>query len=328
MTVLVTGATGFLGGYVARRLVASGRRVRALVRDNSAGAALEQAGVETVRGDINDPPSLGAACRGASAVIHAAGLIAYSRAARREMERVNVEGAANVLAACENAGVERLLYISSVAAVGAGFTPDALLNEESPYTLGRYNLGYFETKREGERIVLEAARQGRIHGAAVNPASIYGAGDARKGSRGVHVRVARGAFRFIPPGGVNVIAIEDAVEGVCRALEAARNGERYILAGENLRIRDLHRLIAAEAGVAPPSVHLPAPMVRSMGRACSLLERLGGKGPFDSEAALASALFHWFDAAKARREFGLDPKPAREAVAASVAWMRGNGLLT
>ena len=327
MLVLITGATGFLGAHLVQRLSASGRRVRALVRAASIQAAPNGPGIETATGDVNDLASLESACQGAAAVIHAAGLVAYSRAARRDLERVNVDGTANVLTACERAGVGRLVFVSSVAAVGASHTPGASLTEEASYTLGRYNLGYFETKRKAERMVLDAGRQDRIHASAVNPSSIYGAGDARKGSRSVHVKVARGVFRFSPPGGVNVIALEDVVEGVCRALERARNGERYILAGENLRIRDLHRLIAAEAGVAPPGIHLSAPVARLLGRGCGVLERLGLRGPFDSEAALASTLFHWFDASKARRELGLEPRPAREAIAASVGWMRDNGVL-
>lgn len=327
MRVLVTGATGFLGSHLARKLIESGQTVRILARKSSGTSILEGLGIECAFGDINEVGSLTAATRDVAAVFHAAGLVSYSRTARPAMERVNVEGTANIVRSCHENRIERLVHVSSVVTVGASFDGCTVLNEDSEYTLGHLNLGYFETKRAAERLVLDAARHRRIDAVVVNPSTIYGAGDARKGSRRTQVKVAQGRYRSYPHGGVNVIAVEDVVDAIVRAWEVGRTGERYIISGENLFIRDLFRLIAAEAGVRPPSVCIPTPVVKLLGRIGGLLEQLGKPDMGNTESAIAATLFHWFDSAKARRELGLRPKPAQHAIAESVSWMRQAGLL-
>lgn len=327
MRALVTGATGFLGSHLVRKLLESGHDIRVLMRETSDDSALAGLDVEKLLGDVCDPESLDAATQGVDVVFNAAGLVAYSRAARDAMTRVNVQGASNVVACCERHGVERLVHVSSVMAVGAGLDRRTLLNEDSPYTLGPFHLGYAETKREGERLVMHAASQGRLDAVVVNPSTIYGAGDARKYSRNSQLKVARGRLLFYTSGGVSVIAVEDVVEGIARACEVGRNGNRYILAGKNLTIRNLFGLIASEAGVAPPRFRVPTPLIRAFGYAGDAFEHFNARTSFNSEAALAATMFHWFDASKARRELGIKPRPAHQAIAASVAWIREAGLL-
>lgn len=327
MKVLVTGATGFVGHWLVQRLLDEGLEVRVTHRSAEELEDLKGLKLESVVADVTHLPSLVEACRGVDSVFHLAGLIAYSRAQRDAMERVNVGGTENIITACEQSKVRRLVHMSSVVAIGASFDGKTPLNENSPYNVHHLNLGYFETKKKAEDAVKLATRAGRIEAVIVNPSTIYGPGDARKGSRGVQLKVARGKFPFYTSGGVNVVAVEDAVGCLVQAWKTGRNGERYIVAGENLLIRDLFGMIAAEAGVEPPKYLLPTPVVHLIGKVGDALEKIGKKGPINGENAWTSTLYHWFDASKARKELGLNPKPAREAIHSSIQWIKDNGLL-
>src|SRR5690606_38059941 len=155
--------------------------------------------------DVTDPQSVDSATRGMDSVFHLAGLIAYTRSERAAMERVNVQGTRNVIDACRAAKVKKLVHLSSVVAIGASFDGKTLLNEESEFNLGHLNLGYFETKRKAELHVVDAAKRGDFETVILNPGTIYGAGDAKKGSRKTQIKVAQGRFPFYPSGGVNVV---------------------------------------------------------------------------------------------------------------------------
>ncbi len=327
MKVLVTGATGFLGGWLVRRLVEGGHDVRIMHRRGSDLENLAGLRLETSEGDVTNAESLVEACAGVDTVFHLAGLVAYTRAQRSAMERINVGGTHNVIEACVKAKVRRLVHLSSVAAIGASFDGERPLNEDSEYNIHHLNLGYFETKHAAELLVRDAARTGRLDAVMINPSTVYGAGDAKKGSRDVQLKVARGRFPFYPPGGVNVVAIEDVIDCILAAWGKGRAGERYIVAGDNLLIKDLFAAIAEEAGVRPPQVPLPDFALHAAGKAGDFLESIGRKGPINSENAWTATLFHWFDAAKAKRELGLRPRPSREAIADSVRWVRERGLL-
>jgi dihydroflavonol-4-reductase len=327
MKVLVTGATGFLGGWLVRRLLDEGLEVRIIKRPNSSLEELEGLKLDIVPGDVTDAESLSAAAMGVDSVFHLAGLIAYSRSQRIAMEKVNVGGTANVLRACQQNKVRRLLHLSSVVAVGASFDGKIPLNEESPYNLHRLNLGYFETKHDAEHLINEAVRAGRVDAVMVNPSTIYGPGDARKGSRGVQLKVARGKFPFYTPGGVSIVAVEDVIDCIMAAWRKGGTGERYIISGENLLIKQAFEIIARAAGVEPPKFGLPRSAIFALGKVGDALESIGKKGPINTENAWTSVLYHWFDSSKATREFGLTLKPAEYAIRRSVEWSKEHGLI-
>lgn len=326
MKFLITGATGFVGSWLTRYLIDKGHSVRVLRRASSDTSELTGLDVEHCLGDILDLDSLQKAAKGVDGLFHLAGYVGYSKAARPLMDQINVQGTKNVIATCLSNSINRLLHMSSVVAVGASFTKTPL-NEDSPYQVSHLNLGYFETKRQAELLVQQAVQNQSLNAVIVNPSTIYGAGDAKKGSRKVQLKVARGKFPFYTSGGVSIIAVEDAVQATFRAWEVGRPGERYILSGDNITIKELFSYIAHEAGVRSPAIYLPNPAVKTIGLIGDGLEAIGKKGPLNSENAWTSILYHWFDHSKASKELGLQPKPAKEAIKNSVHWMKEQGLL-
>lgn len=325
MAVLVTGATGFVGSWLVRRLIEKSESVCVLHRSSSSLDELEGLSFRSCIGDITDPPSLARAIQDVDTVFHLAGVVGYTRSQRALMEQVNVQGTRNVVDALRGTN-KKLVYMSSVVAVGASFdgTP---LNEDSPYNVGHLNLGYFETKRRAEELVIEATHRGEIQSVILNPSTIYGAGDAKKGSRKTQLKVARGQLPFYTSGGVSVVSVHDVVAAVLKARDQGRNGERYILCGENITIKDLFARIAGLAGVKPPGIFLPNPVVHALGKMGDVLEKFGRKGPISGENAWTSVLYHWFDHAKATAELDFRPRPAQEALSESVEWMKHNGYL-
>jgi dihydroflavonol-4-reductase len=330
MKVLVTGATGFLGNQLTRRLLDEGMEVRILVRSINRLDELDgirTSDVEVSMGDVINPESLLEATRGVQGVFHLAGLIAYSRQQRQAMQMVNVQGTKNLISAIIQCGSPRLLHLSSVVAVGAGFTPDQILDESSPYNVGQLDLGYFETKHAAELAVFDAVGKKEIEAVSINPSTVYGPGDSKKGSRRTQLKVAKGTFPFYPPGGVNVVHVDDVVDLCVKAFRSNINGQRYIACGENLTIKDTFYRIARLANVKPPRTPLPRAALFGLGKIGDLIESLGGKAPLNTENAWTATLYHWFKCDKAQREFGFRPKPAQEALEASIKWSRDHGLI-
>lgn len=328
MKVLVTGANGFLGSWVTRALVNAGHDVYALVRPKSDLSELEGISCNYVYGDVTDIPSLLQAFKGIDTVFHLAGVIAYKKSERALMDKVNVHGTSNVVDVCREYKVRRLVYLSSVVAIGGSHTPSQILNEDSKYDIQDLNLGYFETKHQAETIVKKACDRGDIDAVIINPSTIYGPGDAKKGSRKMQLKVAQGRLKFYTSGGVNVVAVEDVVKGILSAWQKGRTGERYILAGENILIKDLFAMIANEAEVKPPSFQIPDQMLHIIGAIGDLLASLGFKAPLSRENAWTATMFHWFDSSKAQRELDFKPRPAKEAIHSSVQWMKDMGMLS
>ncbi len=325
MKALVTGASGFVGSALTQKLLDLGHVVTCL--SQSGESVLHHPQLKTVKGDITDLDGLVNAAKDHDHVFHLAGIIAYSRAMRPAMHKVNVVGTDNVIRACETNKVSKLFFMSSVTAIGAGRTASEVLDENSKYNVTDLDLGYFETKREAEELVIAAHRKGRVQVYLANPSTIYGAGDAEKGSRKTQIKVAQGKMPFYTSGGVGVIHIDDVIAGIMRILEVGRPAERYVLASENITIKELFRMIAQEAGVKPPSLYLPNAIVHGLGKIGDWQEAHGKKPVLTSENAWTSTMFHWFKNEKMHKDLGLYPRPARVAIKASVDWMRTNGII-
>jgi len=295
MRVYVTGAGGFVGGHVARRLAESGAEVR------------------TGRADLLDPDALARAVAGCDAVVHVAALYSYDAPAA-ELERVNVVGTRNVVEACVRAGVGRLVHTSTAGTCGPVPGREATEEDAPPaYELG---VPYKRTKLAAERLVLEAAR-GVLDAVVVNPTTPVGDGDAKPTPTGRMVRgVATGRIRaFLHTAGLNVVDVRDVAEGHALALERGRRGERYLLGGENVTLEELFARIAGAAGRPAPRVRVPYAAARA-----AAVVRLANR----DEVRLAR-LPMWFSSAKARAELGYDPAPADDAIERAVADALGDG---
>ena len=315
MKALVTGASGFIGTHVVAALAAAGHEVRAF--DRRAPAEVP-AGVETVAGDVRDADALARAAQGCDAVFHLAALYSYARAHARAMQAVNVEGTRAVLDAAARSGVRRVVHTSSCATCGPVAGRAATEADEPPgWELA---VPYKRTKLEGERLALDAARDG-LDVVVVNPTTPVGPGDRRPTPTGKMVAdVARGRARaYLSGAALNVVAVEDVAAGHLRAFEHGRSGERYLLGGENLSLREVFAIVARAAGRRPPRIGVPWALAHGAARVGDAALPLVGREPsllVLDEVRLAR-LPMTFDDARARRELGYASRPAEQALVAA-----------
>ena len=324
MRVLVTGATGFTGGHLARTLAAKGDTVKALVR--SPAPALAEAGIETVPGDLRDAASLQEAARGVEVVYHVAAIYRQAGLRDQEYRAVNAAAVRTVIEAAATAGVRRVVHCSTVGVHGDISHPPAA--EDAPLKPGDI---YQVTKLEGERIAREAAEDTEMEVVIVRPTGIYGPGDRRllKLFRGV----ARGRFPILGNGNIyyHLTYIDDLVEGfrLCASVPVAA-GRTYILAGaEVTTLNELVAIVAEEAHVKPPGVHLPVWPVWMAGALCeAVCVPLGIEPPLYRRRVDFFTKSRAFDISRARAELGYAPKVGlHEGVARTLAWYRSNGWL-
>ena len=328
MKALVTGATGFIGQHLVNQLIKDGHDVTVLVRRPLKDTELKDLPVRAAFGDVTDFHSLLNATENQDIVYHLAGKIAYKPSERKEMEKVNVGGTQKVVDACVTQKTPALVYMSSVVAIGASFKPTSL-TETAPYNIKHLQLGYFETKHVAEELVKTAVHHNGLNAYILNPSTVYGAGDATKGSRNVQRKVATGTFPFYTPGGVNVVHINDVIYCLKTVAQKGRVGERYIVAGENLLLKDVFEMIASVAGVKAPRLLLPRWALHTLGSlGDNVLTPLGLKSPLSRETAWTSSMYHWFSSEKAQKELGLKVTPAKLAIQDSVEWMINNGYLS
>ena len=273
-TVLVTGATGQIGGAVARALVRGGDRVRCLVRDRERGRSLLGDEVELAAGDVTAPDSLPEALRGVEVVAHLAGKASYWPALGPLMRAVNVAGTANLLDACARAGVGRLLYTSSIATLG--WVPDHGIGDETTaYNWHGLGIDYFDTKYEAERLVLAETRLATV---AVNPGLVFGAGDRSVNGLRLLREIAGGVPGY-PPGATTAAVVDDMVAGHLAALERGRPGQRYVLGGTPLAFGELFAAIAEVVGAAAPRRRLAPLLMRGLALASTAGGVLTGREP-------------------------------------------------
>lgn len=316
---LVTGATGFVGKNLVPRLLSEGFQVTCLARNPQ--PELFDKSVIWKQADILDSQtSLQAITKGHSHIYHLAGLIGYKKSLYQQMMKVNKEGTSNILTAAIHTDIENFVYLSSVAAIGASVSASTL-NENSVYNLGQYDFGYFQSKHEAEELLKSVSATHSIKTFILNPSTIYGAGDALKGSRSVQVKVAQGRFPFYPPGGVNVVHIDDVLDTIIKIPALGKKNERYIIANQNLTLKELFQIIASFSGSKPPSFPVHKPTLLALGYAGEMLTLLGAKSAFSLENARVATLFHWFNNQKSITELGNTYRSSESAIEESVRWM-------
>jgi dihydroflavonol-4-reductase len=315
-STLVTGATGFLGGHLTRLLVERGDEVRALVRTGSQTASLDRLQVAIVRGDVADRGAIRRALRGVDRVFHLAGTTNL-RLSRAEVFALNVEGTRNVLEEALRSGVERVVYTSSVAAIGPA-RKGSVATETNVWDAARYGIPYVDAKREAEQVALDLAGRG-LPVVAVNPAHVLGAGDRGRSSTVLVRRFLRRQIPAYVDGTLNVVGVADVARGHLLADERGVPGQRYILGNRNFTLDRLFTDLARLSGVEPPSVKLPGSVALAMAQAGRWLPG----APVPSPAEVRAASLHWaFSSVKAKRELGWRTSPHEDCLEETIAWYR------
>ena len=324
MRVLVTGATGFTGGHLARSLAARGDAVTALVRSAERAGDLARHGVRLVTGDLRDSSALSAALQGAEVAYHIAAIYRQAGVRADEYVAVNATAVGEVVRAAARAGVRRVVHCSTVGVHGDVEHPPA--NEDAPLQPGDV---YQRTKLDGERAARAAASDTGVEVVVARPTGIYGPGDRRLFK--LFGGVARRRFVILGSGRIfyHLTYIDDLVEGfrLCGAVPIAA-GRAYILAGpEVTTLNELTRIIAEEAGVPPPSVHMPVWPFRAAGAVCeALCAPLGIEPPIYRRRVDFFTKSRAFDIARARAELGFAPQVGlHEGVRRTLDWYRRAG---
>ncbi len=324
---LVTGATGFVGSAVARALLVRGHRVRALLRANSDRTNLAGLDIAPWRGDLTDPASLERAVDGCDYVMHVAADYRIWVPDPAAMLKANVEGTRALMIAAQAAGVKRVVYCSSVAALGL-LADGSPADEDTEVSEDRVVGIYKKSKYRAEQAVLALVRERGLNAVIVNPAAPIGPRDIKPTPTGqMIIDAARGKMPAYVETGLCVVHVDDVAEGHMLALERGVSGERYILGGENLYLRDLLALVDTVMGTRRRRLKLAGEVLWPLALACEGLARFGVAPLVTRDHLRMAAKKMFFSHAKATRELGFRPRPASEAVADAVAWFQANGRL-
>jgi dihydroflavonol-4-reductase len=313
---LVTGATGFIGAHVTRLLVERGDAVVVSVRSESDLQPLDGLELRSVRADVCDRQSVRRAMRGVDRVFHLAGTTNL-RLDRARTFALNLEGTRIVLEEALRAGVQRVVYTSSAAAVGPAPEGDTA-DESSAWDAGRYDIPYVDSKHEAEIVALRLLARG-LPVVIVNPAHVLGAGDPGRSSTVLVKRFMRRQIPAYVDGTLNIVGVDDVARGHLLADEKGTVGERYILGNRNFTLDRLFADLGRLSGVEPPAVKLPLQMALALAGAAE-----HAPGPqLPSPVEIRASSLNWaFASNKARRELGWRTSPHEDALEETIAWYR------
>jgi len=320
MRVLVTGASGFIGSAVVRRLAERGHDVRCLLRRTSDSGRIDDLPFEVAYGDLLQPRTLDAAVRDCEAVIHLASVSNWLHIHSGEVVSLGLGGTEAVLNAAVAGGCRRFLFVSSAASLGGESRP-VVRNEQDRPAPGIERLAYAHMKLRAEALCRAAAGD-RLDVVIVNPSEVYGAGDRDLVTAGNLVDFAQGPVTLVCDGGTGVVHLDDVATGIVGALERGRAGERYLLSSENLTNREIAALVLELVGRRHPILSCPRSVVRSLGW---LGATLGVPLPFNPAMAPYATRYWFVDGGKARRELGLRFRSARDAISDAVGWLQSEG---
>lgn len=322
--VLVTGGSGVVGRALVQRLVAEGRRVRALARSERSAAIVRELGAEPVAGDVLDRASVEAAALGCSTVFHAAGMNAMCLRDPRPMARTNIEGSSTVVRAAAAAGVARLVYTSSASAIGEA--PGTVGREDSPHR-GSYLSAYERSKHLAERRVFAAAAEVGLDVVSVNPSSVQGPGRAT-GSARLLLDVVNGKLPVLVDTAISIVDVADCTEGQLLAEERGAPGERYLLSGTTRTIREAVDVLRHLWGRPERVRYAPAWVATAGAAVVAAGAPLVGRDPPVCPEAVRTLLHgHRYDGSRATRELGLTYTPFEDTLRRTLEWCAEQGLV-
>jgi dihydroflavonol-4-reductase len=317
MRVFLTGANGFIGSAVARALVTSGHEIVCLLRETSQLDRIASLPFTRVLGDVRDVHSVRNGMRDSTCTIHLAAPGAWEQDDPALLRAVVEEGTRHVLDAAAERPGHRVVVVSSTAAVAASSRP-IVFDERTPFAIPDSTLHYAIAKHRAEGIAREAFTRG-VPVVIVNPAEVYGPGDTALITAGNLIDFATSTPVLVCRGGTCVVHVDDVAEGIVAAMERGRPGERYILGGENLTVRQLAELVLVLVGRRATIVELPNGLVRFVTR---LAVRLHLPLPYNPHVVPYATQYWFADSAKAQRELGIRFRSARETIAATLDWLR------
>jgi dihydroflavonol-4-reductase len=326
--VLVTGASGFVGSAVAAKLVERGFSVRALVRATSPRTHLAGLDLDYVQGDLRDAETIRPAMAGVRYLFHVAADYRLWARDRNEIVVNNVTGTRVMMEEALRAGVERIVYTSSVATLAVqrdGTSVDETVPLEELKAIGAYKRSKVAAERLVERMI---AQQG-LPAVIVNPSTPIGPRDVKPTPTGrIIVEAARGRMPAFVDTGLNLVHVDDVAQGHLAALDRGKIGERYILGGQNVQLSEMLTVIANLIGRRPPRVRLPRSAIVPLALAAETVARFTGREPFVTMDALRMSRYRmFFTAAKAERDLGFTARPFTDALTDAIRWFRDAGHL-
>ena len=327
MTTLVTGATGFLGSAIARELLKDGRNIKLLARNNADLQNIKGLDAEIAIGDLRDRESLKSALEGCSILYHAAAYYSLWNKDKKLIFDINVRGTRNILETALDAGIENVIYTSTVGCIGLSKdrTPT---NEDYPIDLATLSNDYKLSKFQAEKIALEMHGRG-LPVVIVNPSTPIGPRDIKPTPTGkIVLDFLNGKMPAYLDTGLNLIDVSDCARGHILAEEKGRPGERYILGNKNMSLKDILLALEKITGIKAPSIKIPHWVAYTAGLACETLSNLITKTPpaIPLAGVKMAKYFMYFDSSKAIKELGLPQNSVENALGQSVQWFKENHL--
>ena len=321
--VLVTGATGFLGSHLIPLLLDDEAPVRVLSRRPAPELAAR--GIEVALGDVESGAGLEEALEGIGRVFHLAGRVSRDPEAAPGLQRVHVEGTRNLSAAARQAGVERIVLVSTSGTIAVSRDPDPERDEDAPVPIELIGgWPYYRSKWLQERTLLAAAEG--METVIVNPSLLLGPGDERLSSTGDVLRFLSGQVSVIPPGGLNFVDVRDAAAGVLAAMVKGRSGQRYLLGGHNWSFAEFFARLGEVSGTSAPRLRLSRDLYTAGALLSEELARQIGREPAVDRISREMAGYYWyFRSEKAARELGHEPRDGRVTLLETVRWLQGRG---
>lgn len=327
MRVLVTGANGHIGCNLVRELLTRGHEVVAMVRAGSDARGLDGLDVEIRPGDVLDKASVEAAARGCEAIEHLAAVYA-TRGDAEAIMRPAVIGTTHVFEVAAALGIRRVVMTSSTTAVGANFSVDAPPRDETRWN-DEFTLPYYRAKTESERLAWQLAEQLGLELVTVLPSGVLGEHDWRVTPSTKYVLDLATGRAMTGRGGFSYVEVHDVAFVHAAALERGRPGERYLVTGANLGLRQIGEIVSAATGTKITHIDAPRWLTLATVTVQAAFARAIGRAPAitPDEARAAAGRWSFFDSSKAQREFGFTPRPAPEIIGAALRWLATQGLL-
>lgn len=329
MKILVTGATGVLGGNLVRELLQRNYEVSVFLLEGESETTLESLPIHRFYGNILIPESLNEAFKANDVVIHCAASTSVFPPKDDLVNKINIEGSRNVCEACLQHDIKRLIAIGSANSFGNGISIDNPGTEESPFTGGKYGLDYIDSKRIERELVFDYVEKRGLPALVVNPTFMIGPYDSKPSSGRMIIALYKGKVPGYTGGGKNYIAVKDVAVAIANAITMGKIGEAYILGNENLTFKDAFAKFAKVLNVKPPRLHLTNFMTITYGNLSSISGRLFNFTPsVTKELARISTEKHYYSSEKAQKELKLPQTPIEIAVKDCFEWFKENEYLT